>query len=174
MRKPRDRTEAEDAQDPGVGKGDTEYVSGAEAAALLGVKAQTLYTYVSRGVVQSLPTPNGRRHLYLRSDLEKLRSRPRARFPLGAAAASAMYGGDPIISTSITEITPEGPCYRGRLAAELASCGLPFENVAEFLWTGELLDDEPVVWNPVPMPAQVQRLAAAIGRSRSNTRSTAA
>jgi len=162
-----DRTKPQGALDPG-GPGDSEYMSGAEAAALLGVKPQTLYTYVSRGAVQSLPTPQGHRHLYLRADLEKLRSRPRARFPLGALAASAMYAGDPIISTSITEITPAGPCYRGRPAAELASAGLPYENVAEFLWTGELLDDEPVVWNREALPAQVRRLAVALGRSRAN------
>jgi citrate synthase len=145
----------------------SEYVSGAQAAVLLGVKPQTLYTYVSRGAIQSLPAPEGhRRRLYLRADLEKLRSRPRARVPLGAVAASAMYAGDPIIPTSITEITPAGPCYRGRLASELASAGLPFENVAEFLWTGELLENEPVVWNREPLPAQVQRFASALGRLR--------
>ncbi|MDO8597898.1 MAG: citrate synthase, partial [Sulfuricaulis sp.] len=99
---------------------DTEYASGAEAAALLGVKPQTLYTYVSRGVIQSLPTPDGQgqRHLYLRADIEKLRARPRARRAMGAVAASAMYAGEPIIPTSITEITSAGPRYRGRLAAE--------------------------------------------------------
>ena len=84
---------------PADNQRDSEYVSGAEAAALLGVKPQTLYTYVSRGVIQSLPTPNGQRHLYLRADIEKLRARPRARRTLGAVAASAMYAGDPIIST---------------------------------------------------------------------------
>jgi len=166
--KPTDTTVTGGAQEQAGGQGDPEYVSGAQAAALLGVKPQTLYTYVSRGVIQSVPTPNSRRHIYLRADIEKLRSRPRARFPLGAAAASAMYGGDPIIPTSITEITPAGPCYRGRLASELASCGVPFENVAEFLWTGELLDDEPVVWDRELLPPQVHRLALALGQSRAS------
>jgi len=166
--KPPDGSKAQDARDRGGDLADSEYMSGAEAVAFLGVKRQTLYTYVSRGAVQSMPTPQGHRHLYLRADLEKLRSRPRARFPLGALAASAMYAGDPIISTSITGITSAGPSYRGRPAAELASAGLPFENVAEFLWTGELLDNEPVVWNREALPAQVRRLAVALGRSRAN------
>ena len=144
----------------------SEYMSGAEAAALLGVKPQTLYTYVSRGVVQSLPSPNGQHHIYLRADIEKLRARPRARRALGAAAASAMYAGDPIIPTSITEITSAGPRYRGRLAAELASARLPFENVAEFLWTGELLEDGPILWDVGPLPAEVQRLIKSLGHSR--------
>ena len=158
MPKPTDKEEGSQA----------EYVSGIEAAALLRVKPQTLYTYVSRGAIQSLPTPNGRRHLYLRADIEKLRSRPRARFPLAAVAASAMYAGDPIIPTSITEITAAGPCYRGRLASELAAAGLPFENVAEFLWTGQLLEDEAVVWTLEPLPSEVKRLAVALARSRAN------
>jgi len=145
---------------------DTEYVSGAEAAALLGVKPQTLYTYVSRGVIQSLPTPHGQRHLYLRADIEKLRARPRARRAMGAVAASAMYAGEPIIPTSITEITSAGPRYRGRLASELASARLPFENVAEFLWTGDLIEDGPILWTFEPPPAEVRRLIKSLARPR--------
>lgn len=144
------------------GQAESEYVGGTEAAAILGIKPQTLYTYVSRGALQSLPTPHGRRHLYLRADIEKLRSRPRARLSVAAAAASAMYAGDPIIPTSITEITVAGPCYRGRLASELATAGVAFENVAEFLWTGELLEEEAVLWTHEPLAPQVNRLAAAL------------
>ena len=158
----RDRRGVEAPERPG----DPEYVTGGEAAALLGVKPQTLYTYVSRGAIKSLPAPRGREHLYLRADLEKLRARPRARHPLGAVAASAMYAGEPIIATSITEITSEGPRYRGRLAAELASAGLAFENVAEFLWTGELHDAEPVRWNLEPLPMEARRLTRALNGSR--------
>jgi len=146
----------------------TEYVSGAEAAVLLGVKAQTLYTYVSRGVIQSLPTPHGHRHLYLRADIEKLRARPRARRAMGAVAASAMYAGEPIISTSITEITSAGPRYRGRLASELASACLPFENVAEFLWTGELIEDGPILWTFETPPLEVRRLIKSLARPRAD------
>lgn len=134
---------------------------------LLGVKPQTLYTYVSRGVIQSLPTSKGQRRLYLRSDIEKLRARPRARRAMGAVAASAMYAGEPIIPTSITEITSAGPRYRGRLATELASSGLPFENVAEFLWTGVLLD-EPILWAFEPLPLETRRLLKPLEHSRAD------
>ena len=168
MRNPAGTTRTHETRLAAERQRDPEYVSGAEAAALLGVKPQTLYTYVSRGVIQSLPTPNGQRHIYLRADIEKLRARPRARRALGAAAASAMYAGDPIISTSITEITSAGPRYRGRLAAELASARLPFENVAEFLWTGEL-HDEPILWDIEPLAVVVRRLIKQIDRSRGNT-----
>jgi citrate synthase len=49
-----------------------------------------------------------------------------------------MHWGEPIIPTSITQITSEGPLYRGRLATQLARSGIPFEEVAELLWSGEL------------------------------------
>ena len=146
---------------------DSEYVSGAEAAQLLGVKPQTLYTYVSRGVIQSFPASTGQRRLYFRSDIERLRSRPRARRAMGALAASAMYAGEPIIATSITEITSQGPRYRGRLATELVVAGLPYENVAEFLWTGELLD-EPIRWTFEPLPLETQRIIKALEHSRAD------
>lgn len=146
---------------------DSEYVSGAEAAVLLGVKPQTLYTYVSRGVIQSLPTSGGQRRLYLRADIEKLRARPRARRAMGAVAASAMYAGEPIIPTSITDITAAGPRYRGRLATELVGEGLSFENVAEFLWTGELLD-EPIQWAFDPLPSETLRLIKPLEHSRAD------
>ncbi|MCC6609887.1 MAG: helix-turn-helix domain-containing protein [Burkholderiales bacterium] len=132
-------------------------MSGEEAAALLGIKPQTLYTYVSRGLIQSLPTLRGRRRAYVRADVERLRMRPRARLAPGALAASAMYAGEPIIATGITEITARGPRYRGCLATELASAQLPFESVAELLWTGEL-HEEPILWNTEPLPAGAARL----------------
>lgn len=147
---------------------DSEYLSGIEAAALLGVKPQTLYTYASRGVIRSLPTPNGRRHLYIRADIERLRARPRARRALGAVAASAMYAGEPIIATSITEITSAGPRYRGRLASGLASACLPFENVAEFLWNGELIEDGPILWAFEPLSAEVRRVIKSIERTHAD------
>jgi len=145
--------------EPGSG-----YVSGEEAAELLGVKLQTLYTYVSRGLIQSLPTIKGRQRVYIRADVEKLRTRPRARLAPGALAASAMHAGEPIIATSITDITSSGPRYRGRLATELANARLAFENVAEFLWTGEL-HEEPIVWDAAPLPAEAEPLVGSLDRS---------
>jgi citrate synthase len=54
-----------------------EYVTAAEAAAILGVKPATLYAYVSRGLVHSYQRGNRRARLYRRSELEDLvRVRP--------------------------------------------------------------------------------------------------
>jgi citrate synthase len=50
-----------------------EYLTGDEAARLLGVKPQTLYAYVSRGVLRSYREGTKRRRLYRRAELEALR-----------------------------------------------------------------------------------------------------
>src|SRR5689334_25307607 len=54
-----------------------DYLGSAEAAALLGVKRETLYAYVSRGLVRSVQVGGG--HRYSREDLERLRARHDAR-----------------------------------------------------------------------------------------------
>jgi citrate synthase len=50
-----------------------DYLDVDEAAALLGIKKATLYTYVSRGTLRSYRQRVGRRRLYRRDDIEALR-----------------------------------------------------------------------------------------------------
>jgi citrate synthase len=97
-----------------------DYATAAQALDILKVRPQTLYAYVSRGLVRSIPQPGQKERLYRRDDLKRLETRSLARAGHGAVAAAAMNFGEPIISTSITEITAEGPRYRGRMAADLA------------------------------------------------------
>ena len=49
-----------------------EYLSGDEAAALMGVKRETLYAYVSRGILKSYRQGIKRQRLYRRSEVEAL------------------------------------------------------------------------------------------------------
>lgn len=49
-----------------------EYLTAAEACASLGIKAATLYAYVSRGLLQSYRQGIRRRRLYKRREVEKL------------------------------------------------------------------------------------------------------
>lgn len=51
-----------------------EYLSGEEAALMLSVKRATLYAYVSRGMVRSYRQGVGRRRLYRRDEIERLRA----------------------------------------------------------------------------------------------------
>ncbi|MCG8417393.1 MAG: citrate synthase family protein [Proteobacteria bacterium] len=115
-----------------------EFLSARAAARLLDIKLATLYAYVSRGLVRSVPGPGGRPRRYLRGDVERLKARRDARRGHGAVAAGALRWGEPVLDTSISEITASGPRYRGHEAIKLANeyC---FEEVAELLWTGALV-----------------------------------
>ena len=124
-----------------------DFMTSDEAAAWLNVRRQTLYSYVSRGLVRSVQSQSARERLYASEDLERLRQRSIVRDGQAAVAASALNLGPPIVVTSITEITPMGPRYRGRLAVDLAAQDACFEQVAELLWSG-IWHDEPLVWQP--------------------------
>ncbi|MFI5328988.1 MAG: helix-turn-helix domain-containing protein, partial [Candidatus Rokuibacteriota bacterium] len=49
-----------------------EYLTGDEAAGLLGVKRETLYAYVSRGMLKSYRQGIKRQRLYRRAEIEAL------------------------------------------------------------------------------------------------------
>jgi citrate synthase len=137
-----------------------DYASAAEAMKILNVRQQTLYAYVSRGWIRSVAQQGQKGKLYLRDDLTRVGMRSLARSGHGAVAASAMNWGEPIFPTSITEITEQGPRYRGHLAADLVRSGASFESVAELLWTGELNEKAP--W-PVRQPSvELVTLAATL------------
>jgi citrate synthase len=141
-----------DETDGGFVSGGEDYVSSRDALDILRVKRQTLYSYVSRGLIRRRAMPGHRTSFYNREDIHRLKSRSLARSGHGPAAASAMYWGEPVLETSITEITPAGPRYREFLAVDLAKSNRSFESVAEYLWTGELPSTE-VNWNNDFMPA---------------------
>ena len=69
-----------------------EYLAGDEAASLLGVKRETLYAYVSRGLLKSYRQGIKRQRLYRRSEVEALlRLAPSSpEDPAGHAEARAM------------------------------------------------------------------------------------
>ncbi len=136
------------------------YASAPEAMAMLGIRQQTLYAYVSRGWIRSMRQPGRRDRLYLRDDLEKMSARSLARSGHGAVAASAMNWGEPIVPTTITEITPEGPRYRGKLSCDLVRQGASFEAVAELLWTG--MWHENGVWPIVKSNHDLRRLTKSL------------
>jgi citrate synthase len=117
---------------------DGEFLGAAEAARFLGVERASLYAYVSRGLVRSRARGEGRERLYLRADLARLKARRRARRVGGGGVSGALHWGEPVLESSITQITAAGPVYRGRRAADLARSGVPYESVAELLWSGEL------------------------------------
>ncbi|SFE11001.1 citrate synthase [Actinacidiphila alni] len=107
-----------------------------EAAARLGVKPETLYAYVSRGLLTSRRAEGGRGSTFDPAEVAALaaRARPAA---AGQDAAPDGGGGWGRIRTGITLIEGDALWFRGVEATGLASA-YGFEEVAEWLWTGEL------------------------------------
>lgn len=103
-----------------------------EAAELLGVKAETVYAYVSRGQLSSRRAPGGRSSTFDAKEVEALARRNRR-----AGAGSPTSGGELSVRTRITLIDTDRYYYRGVDAAELAARHT-YEEVAEWLWTGQL------------------------------------
>jgi citrate synthase len=131
-------------------------VDAREAARFLGVKVATLYSYASRHRVRSFPSGLHREKRYLLDDLELLRHRADARLGHEAVAAGALRWGEPVLSSALTEIRPDGPWYRGHPVLKLARTAR-FEAVAELLWTGTLPATPPIWTRPRALPAGVPR-----------------
>jgi citrate synthase len=112
----------------------SDYMCSAEALAVLAVKPQTLYAYVSRGMIRRI-CADGKSSLYSREDVRRVKARSTARSGHGAVAGGALQWGDPVLVTAITEITDRGPRYRDYFAVELAGENYSYESVAEYLWT---------------------------------------
>jgi citrate synthase len=123
---------------------DGRLLSAAAAGARLGVSRQTLYSYVSRGLLRASPDPaDPRRSLYDGADVARLleqRSRGRARREV---AASTTDWGEPILRSSLTRIADGRLSYRGRDAVALSATAT-LDEVAALLWNA-----------PVPMLPQV-------------------
>lgn len=121
-------------------------LSTAQAAKRLGVKASTIYAYVSRGVLASEPSSDGRSSTFSASEIEAiaLRGKPRQ--------ASRSHALDFTIDTSITSISQAHLHYRGFNAVELAT-NRTFEQVADLLLTGALSEHHPWPTRAVEVPS---------------------
>lgn len=105
------------------------YMTAQEAAATLSVSPATIYAYVSRGLIRSEASAEGRSKRYRAEDVRALKER---RAPADAKApveTATPYALD----SAICLITPEGPFYRGSSAVELSQSA-SFEHVATLLW----------------------------------------
>jgi len=120
-------------------------LTAAEAAERLGVKRQTLYAYVSRGLLESHPAPRGRGSQFDAAQVEALVRRSR----VGRRA-----GQELTIATDVTSLADGVLRYRGDLVVPLAATE-SYEAVANLLWTGER------AWAALVAPP------ATLGRTRS-------
>jgi citrate synthase len=135
--------------DPGEpGDHDREWIGAAEAADRLGIKPASLYAYVSRGVLARRRDPVGRGSLFDAAEIAELARRGRPRRPAP--------GGELVIESALTEITPDSVRYRGRDLMDLAARAT-FEEVALLLWSAD--PDHPAA-TAVPWQATPAALAA--------------
>jgi citrate synthase len=141
-----------------------------EAALRLGVKPETLYAYVSRGLLTRRAAPGGRRSQFERAEVERLAARGRR----------GRRGGtlEVVVDTALTLLDPDGALfYRGHDVGRLAR-ERSYEEVAELLWDGDgdarPWSGSPVAGVPEARPADRLRaivaLAAAVDPLRADLR----
>lgn len=138
-------------------------VDASTAVSMLGVKLQTLYAYVSRGWVRVMPAAGKKGNLYFVEDLETVGARGRSRGDTVSAERVIRWGGGAIMQTAITSISPDGPCYRGNLATDLAASERSFEDCVELLWNG-ILPNISVLWQPVTPALEFESLSDGVVR----------
>ncbi len=121
----------------------TERLSTEEVARRLGVKRETVYAYVSRGLLERHPASGPHHSEFDPHEVERLAAR--ARRPDRSSALEV------VVETELTLLEPEGRLsYRGRDAIDLARFR-SFEEVVALLW-----DDAP----PTPWGLDDERTAA--------------
>lgn len=112
----------------------SDWLTATEVMNRLGLKPQTLYAYVSRGLIEArADAGDSRRRLYRAVDVGRLEHRKqRGRRP-AAIAEDAIAWGEPVLSSDITTILRGRLWYRGQDAAELAGTA-KLEDIARLLW----------------------------------------
>lgn len=94
-------------------------VGSGAACARLGISRDTLYAYVSRGLVRTVAHPSdARRSLYDRRDVDALLARKRRGRSRRAVAESTLNFGEPVLASRITRIADGRFFYRGKDAAD--------------------------------------------------------
>jgi citrate synthase len=105
-----------------------EWISTDEAAVRLGVKHETLYAYVSRGIVTRRLAESGKGSEFSRKEIERL--------ALSRGSRPGKRGAfDVTIATSISMIDGDELFFRGVPIAELVAAST-FEDTADLVWDG--------------------------------------
>ncbi|MBN8898457.1 MAG: excisionase, partial [Rhodospirillales bacterium] len=118
------------------------------ALARLGVARQTLYAYVSRGLLRTRSDPaDPRRSLYDRHGLDALVERRRRGRARTAVAASTIDFGEPVLASRITRIADHRLTYRGVDAVALSQHAT-LEEAATLLWESAPFPDLPPIEAP--------------------------
>ena len=123
---------------------DEPLLSARETARRLGIKLDTLYAYVSRGLLASVAVPDSRERRYRVGDVERFRAGRGG----GERTREALM---PVIDSTISLIENGRFYYRGHDAIDLAE-RLTLEETADLLWDDRVPDAKST---PLPAPAFV-------------------
>lgn len=108
-----------------------------DALTELHVQRQTLYAYVSRGLIRAKADDDDpRRSLYSSGDIRKLRGRRRGARRRSEVAAGAISWGEPVLESAISTIRDGDLIYRGRSVQDLADKAT-LEDIARLLWKSD-------------------------------------
>ena len=111
-----------------------DWISADEAMSRLRIKPQTLYSYVSRGLIEAVADDaDPRRSRYRASDVAELETRKARGRDRAAIAVEAINWGEPVLSSELTTISHGRLFYRGKDVETLARTA-SFEDVARLLW----------------------------------------
>lgn len=117
------------------------WIDRAAALSRLGIKAQTLYAYASRGRIRMKPDPtDNRRSLYSADDIAQIAIRKVRGRKQSSIAAGSMDWGEPVLPTSISNSRQGTLTYRGQDVVKLAHTAT-LEEVAALLWDVRNLPD---------------------------------
>ena len=139
-----------------------EWLERADALRILGVRAQTLYAYVSRGLVEARRHPDQRHSLYRCEDVTALAGRHRRSRRPAAIAAGCLAWGEPSVATTICTVRRGRLIYRGVDAVAL-SRDATLEETARLLWESE--DTNGFDVPPLPPTTPFLALAALVPES---------
>lgn len=113
------------------------YMTAQEAAEALDVSVNTIYAYVSRKLIRSEASSDGKRtRRYLREDIDKLLTRRQARHNPDKLTQDALHWGAPVLESSITLIDNGRLYYCGVPIEELVET-MTLEQVASLIWKGD-------------------------------------
>ncbi len=109
-----------------------------EAKSILGVRSQTIYAYVSRGLIEAHPDPQDiQRSLYRAEDIQNLTQKKQQGRKRETLATNTIFGAEPSIPTSISTFARGRLYYRGKDAISLSE-NATLEDTARLLWNAEI------------------------------------
>ena len=138
------------------------YYSALQAAARLDVSRQTLYSYVSRGLLRAHAAASHRERRYLIVEVNQLATRRSQSRSPSRAARGSLHWGLPVVESSICCIDAGRLYYRGKAALALIETH-SLEEVSGMLWQCAVADAF------AAKGSAASKATGAVGRTRSSS-----